>query len=128
MRAMRLLIADDDVEMRSWLRAVLVQQYAAVEEAASGAELVRAFAEEGPYHLVITDVRMPWASGTQALSMARLAGYRTPFLVITAYADARVRAAAQELCAAVLEKPFTAEKLLEAVRVTIEQGDRAVAG
>ena len=114
----RLLIADDDPEMRSWLRAVLSNRGAAVSEAESGVELVRLLMEEGPFDLVVTDVRMSWATGTQALAMARTAGVETPFVVITAYADDAVRRAAGALGAAVLEKPFGVRELLDvALRV-----------
>ena len=108
-----LLIADDDPEMRSWLRAVLAQAGARIDEVESGAELVRALTENGPYDLVVADVRMSWATGVQALAMARTAGVQTPFVVITAYADAAVRAAAEALGAPLLEKPLTVQELLE---------------
>ena len=108
-----LLIADDDPEMRSWLRAVLAQAGARIDEVESGAELVRALTENGPYDLVVADVRMSWATGVQALAMARTAGVQTPFVVITAYADAAVRAAAEALGAPLLEKPLTVQQLLE---------------
>jgi CheY-like chemotaxis protein len=110
----RLLIADDDPEMRSWLRAVLGNRGASVCEAESGAELLRLLAEEGPFDLVVTDVRMSWASGIQALAMARTAGFMTPFVVITAYADEVVRRTVAKLGAALVEKPFTVEELLDA--------------
>jgi DNA-binding NtrC family response regulator len=126
----RLLIADDDLEMRSWLRAVLACRGAEVSEVESGAELLRALSEDGPFDLVVTDVRMSWASGVQALAMARTAGMHTPFVVITAYADDAVRTAADALGAALLEKPFTIEELLDTAQglVARRQQREAAAG
>jgi CheY-like chemotaxis protein len=128
MRAMRLLIADDDPEMRAWLRAVLDHRGREMVEAESGAELVRALAEQGPFDLVVTDVRMSWASGIQALTMARTAGYQTPFVVITAHADDGVRRSADELGAALLEKPFTIEELLDTAEDLLERTQGAAVG
>jgi two-component system response regulator HydG len=116
MNGRRLLIADDDLEMRSWLREVLGERGALILEADSGAELLRMLAEEGPFDLVITDVRMSWADGVQVLQMARTAGYETPFVVITAFANDRVRAQVAELGAVLLEKPFEVEQLVEKAR------------
>lgn len=118
----RLLVADDDPEMRTFLRAALSGRPVQLEEVESGAELVQALAEGGPWDLVITDVRMSWATGTQALAMARDAGWRTPFLVITAHATAEVRIAAESLGAALLEKPFTVEQLLGALDDSLGEG------
>src|SRR3990172_4681276 len=97
MREVRLLIADDDPDMRSWLREVLEARGARVAEADSGVDLLRVLSDEGPFDLVVSDVRMSWASGVQVLAMVRAAGYEIPFIVITAYADARVRAAVAQL-------------------------------
>jgi len=115
----RLLIADDDAEMRTWLRAVLESQGAELREVESGAELVRALASDGPFDLVITDVRMSWASGLQALAMVRTAGNRTPFVVITAHADTDVYETADELGVQLLEKPLSPQRLLEAAEAVL---------
>jgi CheY-like chemotaxis protein len=112
MGATRFLVADDDPEMRAWLMAVLGHRGVEVAQVESGVELLRALAQDGPFDLVVADVRMSWATGLQALSMARAAGYLTPFVVITAHADESVRASAFELGATVLEKPFSIEELL----------------
>lgn len=125
---LRLLIADDDPEMRAFLRAALTGRRVQVEEVESGAELVQALAERGPHDLVITDVRMSWATGVQALEMARDAGWRTPFLVITAHATAEVRIAAEAFGAQLLEKPFTVERLLGAIDLALGDEGRAAAG
>ncbi len=114
MRDAHLLVADDDAEMRSWLRQVLEPRGASVAEADSGVDLLRLLNEDGPFDLVVSDVRMSWASGIQVLAMVRSAGYEIPFIVITAYADDRVRCAASQLRAVLIEKPFEIERLVEA--------------
>ncbi|MEO7731370.1 MAG: response regulator, partial [Kofleriaceae bacterium] len=79
---------------------------------ASGAELLSLLSDEGDQvDLVISDVRMPMPGGLDALAMARTAGVTTPFMLITAFADDEVRAAAHALHATVLDKPFFASDL-----------------
>jgi len=121
---LRMLVADDEAELRSWLREVLTIRGVEVSEAESGVELLRALAQDGPFDVVVTDVRMSWATGVQALSMARSAGFSTPFVVITAHADDAVRAAVGRLGATLLEKPFSVEELLAQAReaVALEVG------
>jgi CheY-like chemotaxis protein len=112
----RLLIAEDDVEMRAWLSEVLGQVRCQVHEATTGWDLLDIVAEEGPFNLVVTDVRMPGPSGLQVVEMARTAGLETPFLVITAFPDERVRSEAAALVRVVLlEKPFAQHELIQAV-------------
>jgi DNA-binding NtrC family response regulator len=119
MREVRLLIADDDPDMRSWLREVLEARGARVAEADSGVDLLRVLSDEGPFDLVVSDVRMSWASGVQVLAMVRAAGYEIPFIVITAYADATVRASVDQLGAVLVEKPFEIEQLVEAAEAIL---------
>jgi DNA-binding response OmpR family regulator len=56
MHGARLLLVDDDSEMRSWLAAALVRQGAIIEQAASGWESLSLLADRH-YDLVVTDVR-----------------------------------------------------------------------
>lgn len=112
-----ILVADDDREMRCWMRDVLEGMGAMVHEAATGGELLAALGYAQGYDLVITDVRMPPPDGLRALSLARHIGIQTPFLVITAFGDDAMRTAvAATGGAALLDKPFDAEDLLAAVR------------
>jgi two-component system, NarL family, capsular synthesis sensor histidine kinase RcsC len=84
MPAMRVIIADDDADMRLWLLYQLRTLGANVEEAADGSELLWALGERGPFDLVVTDVHMPFPDGRKVLAMARSASLMTPFLVISA--------------------------------------------
>jgi two-component system, cell cycle sensor histidine kinase and response regulator CckA len=124
-RKARLLLAEDDEDMRSWLRTALDRIGCDVSEATSGFELLDRLAEDGPYDLVITAVRMsearrPHPSGLQVAAMAREAGLRTPFLVLSDNTDAKlpevIRAVGR---AALLAKPFDRRALLDAVRALL---------
>lgn len=112
MTELNLILAEDDPTMRHWLSIVLDRMGAHVRCAASGSELLALLADETErVDLVISDVRMPMPGGLDALAMARTAGVTTPFMLITAFADAKVRETARALHATVLDKPFFASDL-----------------
>ena len=120
---LRFLLADDDAEMRAWLRLVVRPLAASIAEAASGAEVVELLAAGG-FDVVVTDVRMPAPSGLTAIAMARAAGVTTPALVITAFPDpAAIRAVADLDHAMLLPKPFDVGELRSAV-IALLAGDR----
>jgi CheY-like chemotaxis protein len=115
-RGRKLLVAEDDDEMRAWLTVALGSERDEVREASTGWELLSALAEPRPFDLVITDVRMPGPTGIQVLGMARNAGVVTPFLLITAFSDHQLRASMAELAdVALLDKPFEQSEFLNAV-------------
>lgn len=112
----RLLLADDDPEMRSWVRDVLRSFELEIIEAASGWEVLGLLATKGPFTLVVSDVRMPPPSGLNVVTMARSAGLETPFIIITAVPDDRLRQSIEMVPDAwVLEKPFRARDLMAIV-------------
>ena len=116
MRTLSLIVAEDDPFMREWLLTVLQALEARVQPAANGRELASLLACEGQIDLVISDIRMPGPSGLDVLAMARANGSDVPFLFITGYGGPDIHAAAADLGATVLGKPFSARDLLARVR------------
>jgi two-component system, cell cycle sensor histidine kinase and response regulator CckA len=113
----RILVADDDAQMRAVIRDLLEPLQATIEEASTGLELLELLADGGPFDLVITDVRMPAMSGLQTALAARNAGYDMPFIVISAFGDAALQTSVNNLRNAVfLDKPFNPRSLLQASR------------
>ncbi len=104
---LRILIADDDLDLLFGLVEMLEKWGYDVETAVNGAELIDALADED-FDLVITDVSMPWMTGLQASHSARYAGLATPILVITALRDDAIAAQVAGLGRRVrmLRKPF----------------------
>jgi DNA-binding response OmpR family regulator len=110
----RVLIADDDPDIRSELASALSEDGYEVIEAADGNQLleavVQAFTDEGGeprYDAIVTDVMMPGFSGLDVLTAMRTRTTRIPVLVITAFGDDRtVRMAASLGAVAVFRKPF----------------------
>ena len=109
--ALTVLVADDDADMRLYLRGCLLGMGAArVIEAADGPEALRLAAGSD---LVITDVRMPGMDG-HALCCALRAGADTrslPLLLVSGEAPAGPGPCADGF----LAKPFNAAGLRAAV-------------
>jgi DNA-binding NtrC family response regulator len=119
----RLLIADDDDDLREMLAGVLRLDGYKVLEARDGTELLQQIVatdeEDGtvdPVDLIITDVRMPGWSGLQVLSGVRRKDWAIPVMLITAYGDHDTEEEAQRLgVAAFFRKPFDLDDLRTAV-------------
>jgi CheY-like chemotaxis protein len=119
-----LVIADDDADMRSLVRATLRSDFPDAIELASGRELfwhlLRAsFASTrmpARPMLVVADVRMPGYTGLEVLDAWQNDARDVPFVVITSFPDDSVRARVAELGATLVTKPFTRAALREGVR------------
>lgn len=70
---------------------------------------------------VIVDVRMPGMSGLELQRQLAAAHYAIPIIFITAHGDAETRAQALRAGAVdFLDKPFSAEVLLQAVQAALQ--------
>jgi two-component system, response regulator, stage 0 sporulation protein F len=125
-RAPRILVADDQSEMRTLIRKMLVRRGYEVLEAADGPDLVRVLVdgltedESRAPDLIITDVRMPGFTGLEVLARLRRERWTTPVILITAFGDAQLHREALRLGATcVLNKPFDMDELKGAVEVAL---------
>jgi DNA-binding response OmpR family regulator len=115
-RKKRVLIAEDDDEMRSLLARAFTRDGHDVAQAEDGAALVelvvRSLRAGDPVDLVITDVRMPEVNGFEAVGWLRALGCRAPVIAITAFAD-RFTHMEGVRCGVVrvLDKPFDVDDL-----------------
>jgi DNA-binding NtrC family response regulator len=107
----RLLVVDDDGEMRALLAEVLNNEGYDVTEAANGAEaLIRLRAES--FAAIILDKNMPGLSGLDLLPGLRMICPETPVILITGFGDVGTYVDAMEKGArAYLFKPFRMEEL-----------------
>jgi DNA-binding NtrC family response regulator len=112
----RILIVDDEVRYRELYVNVLDSAGFETQTAAS-AEAALAILQKHMPAMVVSDVRMPGASGIELLRMARKEHPALPFLLVTAYADVRDAVSAMKLGAVdYLSKPVDLDELLAAVR------------
>lgn len=118
-RPPRVVIAEDQPEMRLLISRALRAEGYEVHEAVNATQLVSMLIEAlchvtAPWSpdLLVTDVRMPGGSGLDVVARIRRFDDRMPIVVISAFADDSVRAEAKRLgVAQVLEKPFELEEL-----------------
>jgi len=80
---LKILIAEDDRELRRMFAHVLIKNGYSVREVHDGKEALSAFDEEY-FDLLISDIMMPNVDGYQLVRMLRDAGNTTPVLMITA--------------------------------------------
>ncbi len=80
---LKILIAEDDRELRRLFAHVLIKNGYTVKEVGNGKEALDAIDAEY-FDLVISDVMMPIVDGYQLVRMLRDAGNNTPVLMITA--------------------------------------------
>ena len=118
--AVTIYVADDDPAMLDLVASTLAAEGYQVHQVGDGQQLLDALlagAQNGrPADLVVSDVAMPRMNGTSACAAARSAGLDVPFIVMTAFASAQGRAAAELAGASVvLDKPFDMVELLAAV-------------
>lgn len=111
-----ILIVDDETRYRSLYRQVLESAGFETVEAASAEEAFDIVRTETP-SIVVTDVRMPGASGIELLRSVREKHIALPFVLVTAYADVRDAVNAMKLGAVdYLSKPVDLDELVTAVR------------
>ena len=79
----RILIAEDDKELRQLFQHVLMKNGYAVTGVADGNEALDAI-DKGYYDLIISDIMMPVMDGHELVSSLRQAGINTRVLMITA--------------------------------------------
>lgn len=124
LRPTRVLLAEDDRELRKILALALRREGYEVAEARDGNHL-RSYLgallynkhHADPVDLIITDVRMPGPSGVEMLEWLREVVWSIPVIVVTAFGDPVLHAEARRLGAlAVLDKPFDVNELLALVR------------
>jgi CheY-like chemotaxis protein len=119
-RLPRVLLAEDDDEMRLLLADELRHDGYDVLEARDGKEMelrlksVRHCPLTAP-DVIIMDVRMPGHSGLEILTLLRTANWTTPVVLITAFPEPDIVARASELNATVFGKPFDIDDLRFAV-------------
>jgi two-component system, response regulator FlrC len=111
----RVLVVDDDAEMRALLRRTLEFEGHQVTERDRGMHVLAAL-RELPFDLIILDKEMPGMTGFDLLPMLRREFPEVPVLLVTAFGGHRVESSALRLGAtSYLEKPFRLSQLREAV-------------
>lgn len=113
----RVLVVDDNAELRSVVSDVLHIEGFAVSEAADGLEAVEAFVKCHP-DAVLMDLQMPRSSGLDALISIRIQNRKVPVIIFTGVSDPLVeREARLKGASGYLQKfPLDIELLVRSLR------------
>jgi two-component SAPR family response regulator len=112
----RILLLEDDAQLRTALSQVLELEGYGVVTAADGAEAVKK-ALDFPFELLIFDVKLPGPDGLEVLARFKEANPDLPSIVITGYASEADALRALRLgVGEYLEKPFNTNTLITAVK------------
>jgi PAS domain S-box-containing protein len=111
----RILVVDDEPQLRAATRRTLTSAGYDVEDA-DGVSAARERVDAGRFDAYVVDVVMPGASGPEFVAWLRARRPRAPVLYVSGYGHGRLDPA--ELAdprTALLDKPFTADDLLDGV-------------
>lgn len=121
----RVLAADDEELIRQTIHDVLTPYGMSVDLAGDGAE-ARQLIGKNHYDLVISDIKMPGASGYDIFAEAKAKSPDTKVILITGFGydpDHSIIRANQKGLAAVIFKPFKVRQLLEQCRWALSGAD-----
>jgi DNA-binding response OmpR family regulator len=118
MRPFRILVAEDDAEMRRVVADTLRDDGHEVVELADGGRLLvdiaarmKSESGEDSFDLIVSDIRMPICTGLQLLEVLRQTHWQTPVILMTAFGDEATRKRAESLMAVLFDKPFDMDDL-----------------
>lgn len=125
-KAPRLLLAEDDFDMRTLLAWSFRRTGYEVVECPDGVRLLDFLfssdppVNSGDFDLIVSDIRMPGVTGLEVLEGTHeLKGF-PPMILITAFGDRETHEKARRLgAAAILDKPFEIEDLLARARAIV---------
>lgn len=115
-RRVRVLIAEDDHDIRVGLRQLLEVAGYSVDCVSTGADLLGYLSpwilgertrKDPPADVIVTDVRMPGFNGLNIVEGLRAHGFHQPVIVMTAFGDDTMRERVARMGQATLiDKPF----------------------
>lgn len=111
----KILVIDDEDEVRELLAEMLANQGHHVSQAASGADGV-SMARAGRYDLVFTDVVMPGMTGWEVAEAIKAVDPSTVVVLVTGWADQAAHHGKGAGCVAqIIKKPFDLDEIAAAV-------------
>jgi DNA-binding response OmpR family regulator len=112
----RILVVDDDEQIRLLLCLVLAQDGYSVHTAAGGDEALGEMMKRR-FDVILTDVEMPRTTGFDILAYCRTASPGMPVVLMSAMTGDLRDPVLEQGASAYLEKPFGADEVLRALRM-----------
>jgi two-component system, OmpR family, phosphate regulon response regulator OmpR len=120
-RPARLIVLDDEAEIRNMLRRFLVAQGFEVRAVANSVQL-DVFLEREPYDLLVLDIMMDGEDGLSICRRLRAQGQTIPILMLTARGDPVDKVVGLEMGADdYLTKPFVPSELVARIRAMLRR-------
>lgn len=117
------LVVDDDPQVRTLCRTTLEESGYFVKEAANGKEALTA-TEETAFDLVALDLSMPDMDGFEFLKVVRVRVPKPKVIAMSGFMGGTMLPTAKLFGAfATLNKPFSPDSLLSAVREALAEND-----
>ncbi len=119
-----ILVVDDELEFARYLATLLEENHYRVFISQNGAEALRAL-KVNPIDLILLDIFMPIMDGIELLKHLRALGIQIPVITMTGMActEEMMGSLRQHGISGTLEKPFSAQELLEAVSNALASRD-----
>lgn len=120
----RILIIEDDVEMKSLLKDFLEEEGFETDSAINGSDGLRKLARER-FDLIITDIRMPGLTGLDILPGIKKLQPEASIIVITAFGSEEMyRRSLGRGAAGYLEKPIHFHKLKSLIQELVSPKEK----
>ena len=112
----RILIVDDNAEIREIVQEYLADSDCSIEVASDGNEALEKY-DKNPHDIIVTDLKMPGISGIELIKLIKQKTDITEFIIITGYASVDTAIDAVKIGAFdYIVKPFRMEELRVAIK------------
>ena len=119
-RNAKILVVDDDENIRNTMKTILEDEGYIVDLAATGSEAIQK-TEKTAYNVALLDIRLPDMEGVELLKLMKDTVPRTRKIMVTGYPSTQNAIAALNKNAdAYLVKPVNVEKLLNTVKEQLQ--------
>lgn len=119
-RNAKILVVDDDENIRNTMKTILEDEGYIVDLAAAGSEAIQK-TEKTAYNVALLDIRLPDMEGVELLKLMKDTVPRTRKIMVTGYPSTQNAIAALNKNAdAYLVKPVNVEKLLNTVKEQLQ--------
>lgn len=119
--ALKILLVDDEPDLRQVMARLLKMSGHAVVSAADGLDALSKLEEETHVDLVIMDQNMPRMSGTETIGKIRERGLAMPIMVSSGDPDLKETERLRQEGIAILAKPFLMDDLLDRLAGIVPQ-------
>jgi CheY-like chemotaxis protein len=123
----RILVVEDNKDVREVVVALLQGSGFTVESASSGAEAIQTLERRTEFGVLVSDVVMPELDGIELLRELRARRNKVPVLLMSGFSPHNIEDPMELQPFAMLAKPFSGPALLETIEGLIELSDRGPA-